>query len=112
MNKKGVATMSNLAVLEKKEVRITSVELVEVINTFRKEEGNDTEKRHDDLLKSIRTEIEVLEKAGIKGVGNFSESSYINKQNKEQPCYSLNKAGVLQMLNKESAVVRFKTIST
>ena len=92
------------------EVRITSVELVGVINTFRKEEGNYTEKRHDDLLKSIRTEIEVLEKAGIKGVGNFSESSYVNKQNKEQPCYSLNKAGVLQMLNKESAVVRYKTV--
>ncbi|ADZ82518.1 phage antirepressor Ant [Cellulosilyticum lentocellum] len=92
------------------EVRITSVELVGMINTFRTEEGNTTEKRHDDLLKSIRLEIETLEKAGFIGVGNFSESSYINKQNKEQPCYSMNKAGVLQMLNKESAVVRYKTV--
>lgn len=92
------------------ELRITSVELVGMINTFRTEEGNTTEKRHDDLLKSIRLEIETLEKAGFIGVGNFSESSYINKQNKEQPCYSMNKAGVLQMLNKESAVVRYKTV--
>lgn len=92
------------------EVMITSVELVEMINTFRKEEGNTTEKRHDDLLKSIRSEIETLEKAGFIGVGNFSESSYISKQNKEQPCYSMNKAGALQMLNKESAVVRYKTV--
>nr|WP_302597065.1 Rha family transcriptional regulator [uncultured Cellulosilyticum sp.] len=92
------------------EVRITSVELVEMINTFRKEEGNTVEKEHKDLLKSIRTEIEMLEKAGIKGQGNFSPSSYINKQNKQQPCYLMNKAGALQMLNKESAVVRYKTV--
>lgn len=91
------------------EIRITSVELVEMINTFRKEQGNETEKQHKELLRDIRREIEVLEAAGI-GQRNFAQSSYINKQNKEQPCYSLNKAGVLQMLNKESAVVRYKTV--
>ena len=91
------------------EVRITSVELVDMINAFRKEEGNETEKQHKELLRDIRREIEVLEAAGI-GQRNFAQSSYINKQNKEQPCYSLNKAGVTQMLNKESAVVRYKTV--
>lgn len=91
------------------EVRINSIELVEMINTFRKEEGDAVEKEHKDLLKSIRTEIETLKNAGIIGQGNFSPSSYVNSQNKEQPCYSMNKKGVLQMLNKESAVVRFKT---
>lgn len=91
------------------EVRISSVELVEMINTFRAEEGNETEKRHDVLLRDIRSEIDVLEKAGI-AAHNFVESVYLDKQNQERPCYSLNKAGVLQILNKESAVVRYKTV--
>lgn len=94
----------------KAEVSITSVELIQLINEFRKEEGNPVEKRHDDLLKSIRNEIEVLRKAGIVGDGNFSETSYTDSWNREKPCYSMNKAGVLQMLNKESAVVRYKTV--
>lgn len=91
------------------EVRITSVELVELINTFRKEEGNETEKEHSDLMKSIRKEIETLENAGIKDGGNFSLISYQDTYGRDKPCYSMNRAGALQMLNKESAVVRFKT---
>ncbi len=57
--------------------RITSVELCELINMFRREEGNTTEKKHDDLLKSIRKEIEELFAVGIS-LGNFSESIYRN----------------------------------
>lgn len=91
------------------EVRITSVELVEMINTFRKEEGNAVEKEHSDLMKSIRKEIETLENAGIKDGGNFSLISYQDAYGRDKPCYSMNKAGALQMLNKESAIVRFKT---
>lgn len=90
------------------EVRITSVELVELINTFRKEEGNQTEKRHSDLMTSIATEIKALDEAGIPQ-RNFSLGLYKDKQNQERPCYLMNKAGALQMLNKESAVVRYKT---
>lgn len=90
-------------------VTMTSLEVVELINNFRKEEGNEIIKKHDDMLKSIRKEIETLENAGIKGVGNFSESYYLNSQNKKQPCYKMNKAGIMQMLNKESALVRYKT---
>lgn len=91
------------------DVRITSVKLVEMINTFRAEEGNTTEKQHNHLMRDIKLEIEVLEKAGI-GQSNFGLASYNDAQGKERPCYSLNKAGVLQMLNKESAVVRYKTV--
>lgn len=91
------------------EIRITSVELVEMINTFRKEEGNTVEKEHSDLMKSIRKEIETLENAGIKDGGIFSPISYQDAYGRDKPCYSMNKAGALQMLNKESAVVRFKT---
>ncbi len=91
------------------EVRITSVELIEMINTFRSEEGNTSEKEHSDLMKSIRKEIEVLEGVGINQ-GNFSPVTYIDKKGETRPCYSLNKSGALQMLNKESAVVRYKTV--
>lgn len=98
-----------------KELRITSVELVDIINEFRRVEsetiGKDLkELQHKDFMKKIRKELEVLESLALEGEGNFSPSSYINKQNKEQPCFSLNRDGMLQMLNSESALVRYKTI--
>nr|DAR44419.1 MAG TPA: hypothetical protein [Caudoviricetes sp.] len=40
-----------------------------------------------------------LETLGLGGERTDSQSSYINKQNKEQPCFSLNRDGMLQMLN-------------
>lgn len=98
--------MNNLML---KEITMTSLEVVDLINQLRAEEGNDKEKRHDVLLRDIRKEVESLANAGIEGVHNFVESSYINSQNKEQPCFIMNKAGVMQMLNKESAAVRYKT---
>ncbi|MDB2161275.1 phage antirepressor KilAC domain-containing protein, partial [Clostridium butyricum] len=105
-----------------KELRITSVELVEIINQFREEEfeilkekglnkkDKYVELRHDSFMTKIRKELEVLETLGLEGHQNILESSYINKQNKEQPCFSLNRDGMLQMLNSESAIVRAKTI--
>ncbi len=100
--------MEALAVLNN-EVRITSVELVELINQFRKEEGNETEKQHKELMRDIRKEVETLEEAGINQ-RNFALVTYIDKKGEERPCFSMNKAGALQMLNKESVVVRFKTV--
>lgn len=35
---------------------------------------------------------------------------YEDKKGEKRPCYSLNRDGMLQMLNSESALVRFKTI--
>ena len=89
-------------------ITMTSLEVVDLVNKLRLEEGNSKVKRHDHFMSSIRDEIKALETLGI-GVPNFWESSYINSQNKEQPCFILNKAGVMQMLNKESAYVRYKT---
>lgn len=90
-------------------VTMTSLEVVELINNFRKEEGNEILKQHNTLMRDIRTELEILEKAGIEGQYNFVQSTYRNSQNKIQPCYKMNKAGIMQMLNKESALVRYKT---
>lgn len=91
------------------EATMTSLEVVELINQFRLEEGNTTLKKHDDMLKSIRKEVEVLENAGIRNDGNFSEITYIDSRNRNKICYQMNKAGIMQMLNKESALVRYKT---
>lgn len=92
-----------------KEVRMTSKELCGLINKFRKEEGNTVEKAHPDFMKSIRKEIKVLESVGITNEGNISLVEYIDTKGEKRPCYSLNKFGIMQMLNKESAIVRYKT---
>lgn len=89
---------------------IKSTELVEIINTFRKEEGNNTGLQHKHFMEKIRKEIETLESLGLKGQPNFRPSSYINLQNKKQPCFELNRDGMLEMLNSESAYVRFRTV--
>ena len=90
-------------------VTMTSLEVVELINNFRKEEGNEVVKRHDDFIRSIRKEIETLKNVGIEVVRNFTEYSYKAENGKTNPCYKMNKAGIMQMLNKESALVRYKT---
>jgi len=43
-------------------------------------------------------------------VYKFVQSTYINEQNKEQPCYLLGKQDILQMGAKESTYVRAKII--
>lgn len=88
---------------------ITSVDLVRIINVFREQE-NRKELLHKSFMEKIRKELETLENAGIKGEQNILPSSYINSQNKEQPCFKLTRDGMLQMLNSESALVRYKTI--
>lgn len=100
---------------EDKELRITSVELVEIINRFRDEESKIANKKvaelkHKSFIEKIRNELKVLESLGLGGEQNILPSSYINSQNKTQPCYSLNRDGMLQMLNSESAYCRAKTI--
>ena len=91
------------------EATMTSLEVVDLINKFRVEEGNEIVKEHKDFMKSIRNEIASLEKAGIINGGNFSLVNYTDAKGEERPCYQMNKAGIMQMLNKESALVRYKT---
>ena len=50
-----------------------------------------------------------MENLGLGGQRNISPSSYVNSQNKKQPCYSLNASGMRQILNSESVYVRAKT---
>lgn len=102
--------MNNLEIVNNEELRITSVELVDKINEFREMEGTKAKLRHDSLMTKIRKEQEVLELAGLGGQQNILESSYINSQNKNQPCYKLNQDAVMNLLMSESVVVRARVI--
>ena len=95
---------------EGEKITITSVDLCKLINILRKEEKGEgaMELRHDTLMASIRKEIELLYNMGIS-LQNFLESTYVNPRGKVYPCYVLNDEGMLQILNKESAFVRYKT---
>lgn len=101
--------MENKLQIINNEVKMTSKELCELINEFRKLEGNDTLKRHDNLLRDIDNEVKALENVGISTFLNFEESTY-SDDTRNYRCYTLNKEGVIQILTKESAVVRFKVM--
>jgi len=106
---------NELLVFEGKELEMSSVELVNVINDYRKFESETTgkkftEKRHADLMVKLREELDLLESLGLGGERNISLTSYITEQNKEQPCYILNRDGIMQLAMSESAVVRYKVI--
>jgi hypothetical protein len=48
------------------------------------------DKRHDHVLRDIQ---EIISRADEEALPNFGESSYINEQNKQQPCYLLTRDG-------------------
>lgn len=50
-----------------------------------------------------------MNKAEIEVQYNFVPYSYVAENGKTNPCYKINKSGIMQMLNKESALVRYKT---
>jgi Rha family phage regulatory protein len=60
---------------------VTAVSSLDVAETF--------EKRHDDVLKSIRN-LGCSDKFRLR---NFAESTYINEQGRKQPCYYMTKNG-------------------
>ena len=55
------------------------------------------EKDHADVLKKIRKFLELIPELGL---GNFSDSSYINEQNKEQPMFNMDRQGFSMLVNK------------
>ena len=95
---------------------ILSTNLVTIINEFRKVESEANEEKrfielkHKDFMKKIRKEDETLKTLGLNGGRNFSPTSYKDIQGKTQPCYELNRDGMIIMLNSESAIVRYYTM--
>lgn len=57
-------------------------------------------KPHNDLMKSIRTYLEYLREGDFSQSDYFIESTYINSQNKEMPCYLCTKKGCDMIANK------------
>ncbi|CAM2078610.1 MAG: hypothetical protein NSGCLCUN01_02811 [uncultured Clostridium sp.] len=104
-----------IAVIENNDLKIKSTELVEIINDFRKLESEVGGKKyfelkHKEFMRKIRNEIEKLKRVGINDQRSFTLVKYIDKKGEERPCYELNRDGMLQILNSESALVRHKTI--
>ena len=94
-----------LEVVERKQT-ITSLELLEQINFFRKQEDNKTELGHNDLLKIVRNEFEeeIAE-------GKISHGSYKDKQNQLRPMFILTLSQSKQVLMRESKFVRKAVIN-
>ena len=90
------------------DIQMTSLEVVDLINRFRKEEGKKAELTHGHFLRDIRKEIETLESVGISTKTIFGLSSYDDGV-RNYAMYILKRDAILQMLNKESALVRYRT---
>ncbi len=95
---------------------ILSTNLVTIINEFRKveSEANENKKfielKHKSLMEKIRKEEVTLKTLGLNCGQNFLPTSYKDIQGKTQPCYELNRDGMIIMLNSESAIVRYYTM--
>lgn len=79
--------------------QMTSIEVAEI-----------TSKRHADVIRDIRDEIEKLTSQGIFTERIFALDEYIDKNNQRRPMYVLTREGVLQLAARYDAVVRFKLI--
>lgn len=78
------------------EVAITSLDIAEA-----------TGKLHKNVMRDIRNETKKL---GELAHELFTESTYTNKQNKQQPCYTLTKKGAMMLALKYDAVTRLKIL--
>ncbi|MCC0693075.1 phage antirepressor KilAC domain-containing protein [Clostridioides sp. ZZV14-6387] len=83
--------MSGLTIIEQgNKLLVESREIAELI-----------EKKHDNLLRDIRGYKRIIEdSSNLKSQDFFIESTYVNAQNKIQPCYLLTKKGCDMVANK------------
>lgn len=81
---------------------ISSIELCDLINKIRKEEGIQKEIRHDSLLAKIEDELE--------GVAQNFLGNYKTANNRTCKCYNLPQKEALQVIASESKKVRRRLI--
>ncbi|MGL5051259.1 MAG: hypothetical protein ACRC6E_11650 [Fusobacteriaceae bacterium] len=87
------------------DLKITSLELVEQINIFRKQEER-SDLRHDNLLAVIRDEFEEeIDLLKIK------EMKYLDSKNRSYPMFNLTTDQAGQVLMRESKLVRKQVIA-
>lgn len=85
----------------KNELQVIIRDNIEVIDS--REVAQMVERNHKELLRDIRGYSEVLGKSGERNFAPsdfFIPSTYINSQNKEQPCYLLTRKGCDMVANK------------
>lgn len=80
-----------------KDIQMTSLDIAEIVG-----------KKHQHVMRDIRNEIK--EMGEEIGQSIFGQSSYINKQNKKQPCYEFGKDGAMQLSLKYDAKTRYRVI--
>lgn len=93
-----------------KEAKMTSIEVVELINNYRKMEGKSKELSHSDFCEKVRKELDVLESLGLDGGVSVTFIKYRDNQSEERFCFELNRIGILQTVISESTFVRHKII--
>jgi len=83
--------------MTKNDIRMTSLDISELVN-----------KEHKNVMRDIRNEIESLGKE----IGQliFEPTKRTDSQNKKQPCYEFGKDGAMQLALKYDAKTRFKVI--
>ena len=91
-----------------KGISMNHVELCELINKLREEEGSRKQLDKSDLLKKIKKEVKAMKTMGIFNEGNFSLVEYKDKKGEMRPTYLMNRDGILQMAASESVYVRAK----
>ena len=84
----------------------TSLELVDLINQYRQQEGDRKELQHYDFLKIVRDEFEEE-----INQGNISVVDYKDKKGESRPMYILNLSQSRQVLVRESRFVRKAVIA-
>lgn len=90
-----------MRLMERKDGRITSLELVEQINIFRKQEGKKTVLQHKSMLGIIRSEFsEEIDEQNILPI------EYTDKLGRKKPMYELTLNEAKQVLMRESKFVR------
>lgn len=95
--------------LATKGISMNHVELCELINKLREEEGR-KQLDKSDLLKKIKKEVKTMKTMGIFNEVNFSLVEYKDKKGEMRPTYLMNRDGILQMASSESVYVRAKII--
>lgn len=83
---------------------MTSKELVEVINAIRKEEGNDVEIQHSDLMRRIKGFEQIL------AAGSVAGDEYLGSNGQLRPMLLLNKEACLLTVSSESPRVNLAII--
>ena len=78
--------------------QLMNTSIIETIDS--REVAEMIDMRHDNLMKKIRNYQRILDSSKLRSQDFFVPSTYVNNQNKEQPCYLLTKKGREMVANK------------